>query len=326
MEANLKSSVLSISKTEHFKFISTGLACHALCLLEYAGILKILKAENKIFSSALIKKYKNPSLLKTACTTLIDAEVLAFENNVYNLTELGLELADNIGSIMLPFMGYRNLFVKQFDLLENPQNWSEADIDFPVVAEASVNFALHDLLPVLIEIFGRLVKPKKTICDLGSGTCDKLIEICQETNCYGLGIEKCMDVVKEGEKYTENYPEIETVQGDMLQLEGVWEDVEATMINFVYHDFSLEECSKLFMSIRNSFPRSNYLVIADIVSYSKEAPTILPGFDYVHGLQGVTPRSYEETLDSFKASNLNIVEEHAIPNMPNTFVWVLKIN
>ena len=50
----------------------------------------------------------------------------------------------------------------------------------------------------------------------------------------------------------------------------------------------------------------------------------MPGFDYIHGLQGFTPRTYEETLNTFKKANYKIFQEIEVPNMPNTFIWILK--
>lgn len=52
----------------------------------------------------------------------------------------------------------------------------------------------------------------------------------------------------------------------------------------------------------------------------------MPGFDYVHGLQGITPRSYEETIETFIKADFKILKELAVPNMPNTFIWVVKQN
>jgi hypothetical protein len=67
-------------------------------------------------------------------------------------------------------------------------------------------------------------------------------------------------------------------------------------------------------------------VVVDIVSLSEKIPTIMPGFDYVHGLQGITPRNYEETLEIFERSGYRVFQEFSVPNMPNTFIWILMPN
>ena len=96
------------------------------------------------------------------------------------------------------------------------------------------------------------------------------------------------------------------------------------MISQVYHDISFERCIEFLESIHKHFPRLRCLIVIDIVSISENLPSIMPGFDYVHGLQGFTPRNYEETLKTFANANFEVLREMPIPNMPNTFIWVLK--
>ena len=97
------------------------------------------------------------------------------------------------------------------------------------------------------------------------------------------------------------------------------------MIGFVFHDINpITKSVKFLKSIHEHFPRMRCLIVIDIVSLSESFPTMLPGFDYVHGLQGITPRSYEETLEAFEKAHFKIIDEVSVPNMPNTFLWVVK--
>ena len=66
------------------------------------------------------------------------------------------------------------------------------------------------------------------------------------------------------------------------------------------------------------------LIVVDIVLMSNAVPTNFPGFDYVHGLQGVSPRTYEETINVFTKSQFSVRKEIAVPHMPNMFIWVLE--
>ncbi len=68
------------------------------------------------------------------------------------------------------------------------------------------------------------------------------------------------------------------------------------------------------------------LVVVDIVSYSKKIPAIMPGFDYVHGLQGFAPRTYEENIEIFKEAQYDVLQEINAPNMPNTFMLDSEIS
>lgn len=302
-------------------FISVGLACHAICLLEKANMLHKLQ---KGLSEKEILCFPNPSLIRASIATLVNSEVVSYESGCFALTSLGISLLEDLGSIMLPFHGYRKLLAKQYDLLTQPGDWSEKDIDFPSIAEASSNFGQKDLLPLLHDLFENLIKPKGTICDLGCGIGDKLSSICSRVNKPGLGIEKDKRVVKKSKTIFSGRKEIEIIRGDIKNLTGVWEDVDVAMINFVYHDFSIEECSKFLNNLKSNFPRLKYLVISDIVSFSETHRSIFPGFDYAHGFQGIIPLSYSEITRSFESEKFSIKYESAVVNMPNTYVWVIQ--
>lgn len=305
------------------EFISQGIACHALCLLENSGILKTLLLTGK-YKDNLIEKFKNSALLKSAFVSLVGAKVLYFRNNSYCLTNLGISLAKKIGLITMPLVGYGKLFYNQFRLLNNPESFHYSDIDFANVAISSIDFGKDDLDPLLFDIFKK-INTKGTICDLGCGTGEKLIKICQLTNSPGLGIEQNVEVIKQSKKYLKNYSNIEIIQNSITTLEGIWEDVTIGMISFVLHDINCEqECINILHSYQSHFPRMQYLVVIDIVSPSEKTPTIMPGFDYVHGLQGILPRNYEETIKVFNNANYNISKEISVPNLPNTFIWILE--
>lgn len=323
MRKNLKKSHLV--KEKCYEFLNTGLACHALCALDHIGIVEKLQNGNPLRKRSL-STYKNPCLIQAALTTLIKSEVLEFVNEGYQLTEFGSLMVKNIGLLNLPFKGYRKLFEKQFDLLDNPINWSDADIDYSSVAQASINFGLEDLDPLLLELFKK-INPKGTICDLGCGTAEKLTKICKELNVSGLGIEKDSKVLKSSKQFTKSYDRIEVIQGDITDLNGIWEDVEIVMTSFVFHDIIPADTSKkLLNSLIKHFPRLRCLLVVDIVSFSMDFPNILPGFEYVHGLQGMIPRNYEENLEVFSKGGFKVANEIQVPNMPNTFIWVLEPN
>lgn len=310
--------------SSHFEFLNKGLACHALCLLEYAGILsKLKKKQGKLFLNS-IEEAKNPHLLRAALSTLVGAKVLNLKNDAYSLTPLGMSLAENVGTLMLPFVGYKNLIAKQYHLLDHPNDWEDSEINYEAIAIASINFGIHHLDPILIELV-KYIRPKGTLCDLGCGTGEKLVKICNETNIHGLGIEKCPQVINQSLKYTQKNSNVEVIQGDIKNLKGIWEDVELGIISFVLHDITCEkECVNFLGSLKEHFPRMRCFIVVDIVSMSEDLPTIMPGFDYVHGLQGITPRNYRESRKVFSESGFKVINEITIPNMPNTFIWVLE--
>lgn len=305
------------------QFISSGIACHALCLLDYIGILKILLNDKKI-NKKQIKNFKNPALVQAALITLNGAKILELKNNQYFLTKLGQYVIKKISFITMPLIGYKRLFFNQFSLYDNPNSFNIKDIDFAKVALASIDFGKYDLDPLLIDLF-KAIQPRGTICDLGCGTAEKLVKICQITNCHGLGIEQSKKAIQESKKFTKNNPNIEIINDSIMTLDGIWEDVTIAMISFVLHDISSNvDCAKILQSYKINFPMMKYLIVVDIVSPSDKNPANLPGFDYVHGLQGFFPRNYDETIQTFQKSGYSVEKEIAVQYMPNTYIWVLK--
>lgn len=308
---------------KHLDFLSKGLACHALCLLEYAGVLDILMINGTINEKEL-NSFKNPSLIRSALVTLTSAEAISFNKNSYHLTPLGRNLGRNIGAIFLPLVGYRHLFAKQFELIDDPSGWEASDIDFNSVAASSIDFGQNDLDPTVLQVIQQ-IKPKGTICDLGCGTAEKLAGICEELNIKGLGIERDPVVIQASRKFTNGNPSVEVVQADITNLNGIWEDVNVAIMNMVFHDITpSSSCVEFLQSLRTHFPRLQRLLVADMVSMSEDSPSIMPGFDYVHGLQGMTPRNYQETMQTFVDAGYSVINETTVPNMPNTFVWVVS--
>ncbi len=306
----------------HLDFLSKGLSCHALCLLKSSGILDIMLTGKKIQEKSL-QLYNNPSLIRAALATLTSVEVVVFDGGEYYLTPLGKNLGNHIGSIVLPLVGYRNLLANQYHLLNHPASWMDSDIDFSAIAASSVDFGLDDLDPLILRIFQQ-IQPKGTLCDLGCGTAKKLIEICTQLGIQGLGIEKDPSVIKANEEFAKKNSFVEIIKGDITHLHEVWEDVTVAMMNMVFHDLTPKtSCMRFLQSLRRHFPRLQYLLIADMVSMSEDCPSIMPGFDYVHGLQGITPRNYQETRKVFADAGCSVIDETAVPNMPNTFVWVV---
>lgn len=304
-------------------FVSIGMSCHALCVIHQEEILdKLLR--NGIFPKKLVKKYKNPHLINAALVTLSGTNVIQMSDGAYRLTSLGREIAKSISLFTLPFIGYRKLLYKQTNIINDPKGWSDKDIDHEAVALSSIDFGKESIDPILTNII-RHIDPRGTICDLGCGAGQKLLKLCSDFRLDGLGIDKDLKALGKSKSKTKEGNKIEFIQADIRKINGVWEDVEVALISFVLHDISSEEEVLTFLnSLKNHFPRLRCLVIVDIVSLSETVPSIFPGFDYVHGLQGITPRNYEETKDLFDSSLFKCVREDSVPRMPNTFVWTLE--
>ena len=91
---------------------------------------------------------------------------------------------------------------------------------------------------------------------------------------------------------------------------------------FVLHDITpASRCISVLQNYQTHFPNFRYFLYVDIVfSLNKEH---MPGFDYIHGLQNIQTRSYEETIDLFAKASLTIYKERKIEKLPNTYLWIL---
>ena len=113
-------------------------------------------------------------------------------------------------------------------------------------------------------------------------------------------------------------------QADVAHLKGVWEDVEIIMQSVMIHDIADEaECIKMLQSYSTHFPNFKYLLIVDVVAAEDGSSSYMPGFDYVHGLQGVEPRKYQENIALFQKAGYRIEREYPV-GLPNTFLWLLS--
>ena len=313
-----------LEKLDQYDFLAVGLSCHAICLLHSCGILqKLGKPEG--FEKCDIEQCHNSHLVRAAIATLVGARLVKVAGETFMLTPFGSRISKHVDTFAIPFIGYRKLLANQFELVNSLGVVdNESDIDFTSVAMASIGFGEEDLDPLILKLF-RSINPKGTVCDLGCGTGQKLAKICNMLGTHGLGIDQDRGAVVAGRSRFKDVNNIEFVEGDITKLNGVWEDVEVVLISFVFHDVIGDTEATYFLnSLKIHFPHIRCVVIVDIMSFSEERPTVMPGFDYVHGLQGVTPRSYDETVGIFEKANLSVLDEVHIPNMPNTYMWILK--
>jgi len=322
----IKEAHLSKIETNAMSFISAGIACNALVTLFNSRILSTLKS-NKKFSLKELRgtKYKNLPLLKSALISLEQADILVSINDEYHLTKLGHKLSSKkkIALIQMLFEGYGKLISHQVELTLETCKFDHNYINYNAIAEASINFGEESIDPLVIDIIKKL-EIIGTICDLGCGCGTRLIKICKQLKIPGLGFEINNKAVSECRKKAKEMLNFEVHKCDITNLQGIWEDVTILMQSFVLHDIaSQDRCISIFSSYKQTFPNMKYFLSIDIISPSKDHPLHMPGFDYVHGLQGITTRNYQETIDLFTKAGYSIFKEYPINEMPNTFLWIL---
>lgn len=325
MDDSKKLLQLNIKKQRSFQkeslqFIGHGIGCNCLIYLYEAGLLNQLNCNN-LLNEQEIQQHPQSIPILSALRTLIYCKAVEKENGAFKLTSLGNELCSQIGLLRVLFDGYGNLMSHHKELaageIEDPKKLLRG----PSISNAAVQLAASAFDSLILEEFKHL-KFSGTICDLGCGLGRMLLKICELTNNPGLGFDNESKVVEQAQKMLQNTP-VSVERGNITQLNGVWEDVVILLQCHVFHDFESKTCVKIMNSFLGNFPNLKYFYFLDTVAASSDSIEMLPGFDYVHGLLGISPRTYEETLKMFDSSKYNVVKEVKVARLPNTFLWVL---
>lgn len=306
-------------------FISAGIGCHALTIIEKLGILSHLVNQGFFSEEELEdpKKFNNPLAIKTACSTLCMCHVLSKKGKIYTLTELGIQLTENIGLITMLFEGYGELLAKSSSIALGHVLFPEKLMKGAEIAFGSIQFGEETVDPFIIEIIQKLNITGR-ICDLGCGSAHRLKKVCQALSLPGLGLDSHPDAIKMAIDLTKDFHLINIEQADVTNLLNTWDDVEVIMQSFMTHDIvPAIQCVKVLNSYKKNFPNLKYFIIVDIVAPDDHSFSHMPGYDYVHGLLGIETRNYKNTIQTFTDASYEIVDE-IILSIPNSYIWVLK--
>ena len=300
-------------------FILHGIACQCLTLLSSLGILEKL-TEKQFISEETIQTHPHSKAILAAFMTLTSCHILEKQHISYQITAYGEKISKYIGLNNLLFYGYGNLMANQVDLVKGSIKHPKKLINEEQVAIASIDFGRETVDPIIFKEFSKLAY-KGTICDLGCGAGTRLFDLCKRCNRPGLGIDSEEKAIVMAKKTIQKL-NISIIQGDISQLKDIWRDVTTLMQCFVFHDFDNDNhCLKILNSYRKHFPNLQHFFFVDIVSASQSS--IMPGFDYVHGLLNIQTRSYKKTINLFSQSKFHILKEIPIKGLPNTFLWKL---
>ena len=313
------------SQSSPLDFVSTGVGCFAFALIERVGILSILQQKGYFAEIELNdhKKFKNLLAIKSALLSLCLCKVLIKNNAQYQLTDLGLKLAEHIGLVTMVFEGYGELMAKGGMIACGKMNKPEKYLNGASIALSSIQFGEKLVDPIVIDVIKKL-RLKGTICDLGCGSANRLFKLCKDTSLPGLGLDASPEAVKIARKLTEAYPTINIELADAAKLEGIWEDVQVLMQCFMTHDiFPDEKLVQSLSSYLENFPNLKYFIIVDIVAPEENLSSHMPAYDYVHGLLGIETRRYDRFAALLSQSKYKITKEVPI-DMPNTYLWILR--
>jgi hypothetical protein len=302
-------------------FITAGIGCNCLISIKELGLFDTFISKNCVTVND-INSTTNAPLAYSALYTLESCHIVKKNGYNFELTDLGIALSNNLGLVSMLFDGYADLIAHQTEISQSSGVNCNNLIRGKSVSQSAVTLAKSTFDPVLLREVS-LLEFSGAICDLGCGYGRMLSQLCEHTGNSGIGFDSEPTVVKEAAKTFEK-TNISIHHADITKIDGTWEKVNLLLQCHVFHDFNpAKNCIETMNSYLNNFPNLRYFLYLDTVGPSSSHPSILPGFDYVHGLQGFLPRTYEETINIFTDSKYDMVKEVKIPHLPNTFLWIL---
>lgn len=308
-------------------FISAGVACYAFSLIDELGLLEQLINEEGL-SPDCFELYSNPLVIRTAINTLKCNNIILFDQSVFRLTSLGENLVEHRSSIGLIYNGYGKVLASQIKITKEQlfnNNYVKDLINDKAISRASSHLGNTFFNAKLLEILQKH-SIHGTICDLGCGDASTLISLCREKKLAGLGFDFSESSIEDAKKNLFYNEDVVLLTKDICNINEIYEDVEVLISSFVMHDFSDILCKKMFKSFKIFFPNAKIFVYIDAVSPENGHHSQLPGFDYVHSLLGIKPRTFEETSTLLTESGFQILNQEAIIGLTNCYIWTLSLS
>lgn len=306
-------------------FIETGIACNAITLLDLSGLAEVLIIKGCLETKDLSNfEFRQKVIIEAAIKTLCHVGILSKKDKIYLLSDLGYEICNSIPLINMLFLGYRRLFSKQYEIFKGTEYPNYSDLDCKAIAKGCSGLPISDL-EIQIHNFIKEVLPQGTVCDLGCGSGNRLLSLHKSLGVRCLGIDQSAEAIAEAnQSITENVL-VEFIVADVLKLNRVWEDVSILMQCFMTHDISPKQnFLETMESYKIAFPNMKYFLILDVFSSDEINKEFAPGFDYIHGLQGIPTKNYNETIGLFIEADFRIKLNCRSKIFPNTCLWILE--
>ncbi|MFF8916066.1 methyltransferase domain-containing protein [Streptomyces sp. NPDC015032] len=200
-----------------------------------------------------------------------------------------------------------------------------------VVAEASSRVGAQYLDETILDLVASLA-PRGPLCDLGCGTGSRLLAMCTRAGQPGLGFDISAAAVDAAQRTVRDARAVGVAldirEADVARLTENRPEVDIVTQAFMTHHIAPDDhCVTVLRSYQERFPNARYLVVFDtVVSPTTSAPApelFAPGFDYIHALQGMEPRTYAAARRVFAEAGYRCLREITL-DVPNSYAWVLQ--
>ena len=302
---------------------------HLIFAMHETGVFESLKNNDHLSSEELAKKNKlNPVLLKGVLNFLYHSDkILSKKDGKFSFTEFGRKnlFTDALLTMSFGAVGaYSCILTELVPSLRNEKKYGEDYIrPGDLIAKGSY-YTGRKNYPWVIENMKKL--GVKKVADLGCGSADVLISLCQQDkDLSGVGVDisdKALDEAKDriSEKGLQN--RISLVQGDLYKpstYSSKIKDVDGFNAIMVMHEFlrdGKEKVIQMFKDMKKEF-KGKYFFLGEFDCLEDKEYQKMPYPDRIHFLfyqhvihpltwQGLTFK--EEWLDIFKQADVELVK------------------
>jgi hypothetical protein len=311
---------------------SDAVLAHAIVLGSRIGILDEIAAGNvTIGEAAASSSSSRGHLIDAVIRTLwaSDAATIEDASGKVTLTALGEELYRERDIFVLWLDAYSDLmsYWLNSDATALPDFEKVVKGDTVAIASAAVGsrYLDEDVLALLADL-----NPRGTLCDIGCGNARRLVRLCKAFDLNGIGIDISSGALLAAEPHIAEARrsgiDARVELGDATRLQGCYPEVAIVMQTFMTHHITPDSfCESVLRTYPLTFPNAEYFLFFDTTTSEDKpcAQLFAPGFDYIHRLQGLRPRTRSEILSVFEDAQFELLKEVTL-RVPNSYAWVLK--
>ena len=321
-----KTGILQLIKIKKFHdstltYARNFMTSYCLCALFNVGFFDELSKKKTvnldIFSA---NRNINDKILTAICDYLFVLRILNKRERNYILGAKGKSLLKfSVGTFDFIY-GYAPLFENLDSLLRNDKKYN---VDVfrrnKYVAKATAEVSQFIPIPIVKDIIRK--RNFKSILDIGCGSAEFLLQICEDSNLTGYGI----DISKEAISYAEGLinekslnHRVHVKAGDIFdieQLKSTSENIDVISSMFVLHEFlsrGQDIVIDLLKKIKRSFP-NKYLIVCELSRFApsllRKHPSSIAEHHLFHALSEQGLLTVEEWRGVFKKAGYSLIEE-----------------
>lgn len=297
------------------------MASYCICSLFNIGFFDILRNDRDVDLDSFVKiKNINKNILASVCDYLFTLQVLNKSGGRYSIGPKGKDLLKYSRGNFDFIYAYAPLFENLDSLLRNEKKYN---IDVfrrdRFMAKATAEVSQFIPIPIVKDIIRRY--DFKTILDLGCGSAEFLLQLCEESNLKGYGIDISEETIHLAEERINKRSQVKKVAvmvGDIFDLgkfKTIFKDVDAITCMFVMHEFLLKgnnATEALLKNIKENFP-GRHLIVCELSKFSpsllRKNPTSIAEHHLFHALSEQGLMTIQEWRSLFKRAGYKLVEE-----------------